>query len=248
MRFSRRTLASLARVISEYNTNSDLDALAYEFGKEDSAVGSSKIARCVSFVKAVEKECAETCEDRQIIDIIEKTLSLLNEWQFENSGLVSGLLASLQIDGFHFSNGVIMPTTPEPASLGPILSQLEQDLSSYELKVASRHYSQACENLADGNFEAANGQVRSFLENLFVTVCDKTSGKNFKDPGAALQHLKQIDKIDASEWNNFRGFWDSCQSNGPHHGLSTNEEAIYRLHMATAIARYLLYKFSQENI
>jgi hypothetical protein len=93
----------------------------------------------------------------------------LNEWQFENSEIVAGFLTSLQIDGFHFSNGVIMPTTPEPASLGPILSQLERDLLECKLKVASKHYSQACENLAAGNFEAANGQIRSFIENLFVT-------------------------------------------------------------------------------
>ncbi len=242
MRFSRRTLASLAKVISKYNAHSDIDVLAYEFGKEDAAVGSSKIARCVSFIKAVEKDCEDECDDQVIIDIIEKILNLLNEWQFENSGIVSGLMASLQIDGFHFSNGILMPTTPEPASLGPILSQLEKDLSSRELKIAARHYSQACENLAAGNFEAANGQIRSFMENLFITFCDKVSGKKFKDAGAALQHLKQIDKIDASEWNNFRGFWDSCQSNGPHHGLSNNEEAIFRVHMATAIARYLLHK------
>lgn len=243
MRFSRRTLASLARVISEYNSNADIYALAYEFGKEDVAIGSSKIAKCINFVKNLEKECEEIGEDRPIIEVIERTLSLYNERDVEDRELVSGLLASLRVDGFHFSNGVIIPTTPEPASLGPILSQLEQDLSNCELRVAARHYSQACENLAAGNFEAANGQVRSFLENVFITICVKVSGKALKDPGAALQHLKQINKIDPSEWNNLRGFWDSCQSNGPHHGLSNNEEAIYRLHMATAIVRYLLYKF-----
>ncbi|NQT56300.1 MAG: hypothetical protein HQ551_08745 [Desulfobacteraceae bacterium] len=248
MRFSRRTLASLARVISEYNTHSDLDALAYEFGKEDSAVGSTKVARCVSFIKALESECEDERDDHKIVDVIEKTLSLLNQWHFENSGMVSGLLASLQVDGFHFSDGVIRPTTPEPASLDPILSQLEKDLLSLELKIASRHYSQACENLVSGNFEATNGQIRSFLENLFITLCEKGSGKKMNDAGSALQHLRQISKIDASEWNTFRGFWDSCQSNGPHHGLSSNEEAIYRLHVATAIARYLLYKFLEEAI
>ena len=243
MRFSRRTLASLARVISEYNSHAEIDLLAYEFGKEDAAVGSSKIARCVSFVKNLEIECEKESEDRPIVEIIEKTLSILNECHFKNSEFVSGLLASLRVDGLHFSNGAIIPTTPQPASLGPILSQLEQDLSSYELSVAARHYSQACENLAAGNFEAANGQVRSFLENVFITICGKTSGKDFKDPSSALQHLKQINKIDPSKWNIFRSFWDSCQSNGPHHGLSNNEEAIYRLHVATAIVRYLLYKF-----
>ena len=60
--------------------------------------------------------------------------------------------------------------------------------------------------------------------------------------------VKQLERIDLSEWNNFRGFWESCQSNGPHHGLSNNEEAIYRLHTATALSRYLLFKFSYEDI
>jgi hypothetical protein len=55
MRFSRRTLAALARVISEYNTHSDLNVLAYEFGKESAAVGSTKITRCIGLIKAIEK-------------------------------------------------------------------------------------------------------------------------------------------------------------------------------------------------
>lgn len=102
--------------------------------------------------------------------------------------------------------------------------------------------------MAAGNFESANGQVRSFLENLFISICEKACGKRFDNAGSALQHLKQLERIDASEWNNFRGFWESCQSNGPHHGLSNNEEAIYRLHTATALSRYLLFKFLYEDI
>lgn len=247
MRLSRKTLAAVARVLSEYTSHSDLDALAYEFGKEDSAVGSSRIGRCVSFIKALEKDCEEAGDDHPIIEIIERTLGLLNEWRFKNSPLVGSLVLSLQIDGFQYSNGLIIPTTPEPASLGPLLSQLERDLMRSGLEVAATHYSQACENLVAGNFEAANGQLRSFLENLFITVCEKASGRHFQDASAALQHLKQTTEIDVCEWNTFRGLWESCQSNGPHHGLSNNEEAIYRLHMVTAIARYLLYK-SQADL
>ena len=105
-----------------------------------------------------------------------------------------------------------------------------------------RYYSQACDNMAKGNFESANGQVRSFLESLFIALCERVTAKSVTDAKAALQHLHNQKHLDVAEWNTFRSFWDSCQTNGPHHGLSSQREAVYRLQVCTAVARYLMSK------
>ena len=241
MRFSRRTLTALTKSISETHTHTDIDMLAFELGWENAAVGSSKLARCFSMVKEMRRASEEAGNDGPIAELIEITLQSASEYQLKNLESLSGLLASLEVDGFEFNGAKLIPGTPTPASTSSEVSALEGALQDFGMNVAAEHYKQACDNLVDGNFESANSQIRSFLEDLFISICDKICGKSFGEASAALQHLRDKGVIEPSEWNTFRGFWDTCQTNGSHHGLTNSEEALYRLHMATAISRYLIH-------
>ena len=245
MRFSRRTLAALARVLSELNSHSDIDTLAYELSLEAVAIGPNKLSRCVALVKNLEKTCTELGSDKPIVELIQSVLASTTEWQFQDLTSVSGLTSGLQVDGFEYSKGILFPGTPQPAVLAPQISMLEQQLQAMRLNVASAQYKQAADTLVDGHFEAPNGQLRSFLQNLFIELCEIVTKKRFEDPTAALQHPKNCKCLEPKEWNMCRGFWDSCQSNGPHHGLTDSEEALFRLHMGTALARYLIHKFAK---
>lgn len=149
---------------------------------------------------------------------------------------------SLLLDGFGIGdNFKLFPHTPEPASLAPQLSKLEQNLESCGLSVALTHYQQAYKNFTDGHFESCNGQIRCFIENLIPEICKCITGKELiNNPPAALQNLQQNNKIDSNEEAMFKNFWSHIQDEGPHQGLTTASEALYRLHMATAIARYLM--------
>lgn len=240
MRFSRSTLVALARVIVENNSHTEIDILAYEFRLDKPAVDQNKLAKCLGLVAALEKRCEELHDDQEILKLLETVLSRVDYWRRDDSDNVAGLLATLSVDGFELQDDKLVVTTPGPARLGPEVSAVEQNLSAYGLNVAASHYSQAVENLARGNFEAANGQLRSFMEDLFISICKAKRSKNFKDARSALQHMKDSGFLEPSEWNMYRGFWDSSQNNGPHHGLSDYSEALYRLHVGTAIARYML--------
>jgi hypothetical protein len=115
-------------------------------------------------------------------------------------------------------------------------------LQELGLNVALIHYQQAIENFVKGNAEAANSQVRPFLENLFLSLCQVHTVREFTDASAALQHLRNKRWLDDGEWNHLRHFWADIQDNGPHQGLSNSEEALFRTQVATAVARYLLAK------
>jgi hypothetical protein len=97
-------------------------------------------------------------------------------------------------------------------------------------------------NITASNWEAANGQIRPFMESLLVDLGKRETSKVRSDPSAALQDLRDQEFIDKPEWQMIRGFWQGIQNNGPHQGLSYEQEALFRLHVATAIARYLIYK------
>ncbi len=151
---------------------------------------------------------------------------------------------SLVLDGFVVSSDYrLLPHTPEPASLGPKLSKLENNLKSCGLNVSFKHYQQAFENFTDGILKLVMGQSGLLLQNLIPEICKQITGGDFTcNPPSALQHLKQKSKIDGSEEGMFKNFWTHIQDEGPHQGLTTQSESLYRLHMATAIGRYLMEK------
>ncbi|GJL50833.1 MAG: hypothetical protein NPIRA01_20600 [Nitrospirales bacterium] len=67
---------------------------------------------------------------------------------------------SLMLDGFVIDKNLrLLPHTPEPASLTPQLSKLEQNLRRYGLSVALTHFQQANKNFTDGHYESCNGQI-----------------------------------------------------------------------------------------
>lgn len=237
---NRRTLVALARLTEGTRSSANIDVLAYEFNCESAAVGSNKLQRSLNIVRAIEARATEANDIRPMLEFVEAVFRDVNDWAHQNNPDVESFISLLEVDGYQFTNGHLIPTTPGPAALGAEVSALEAQLNDAGLNVASTHYRQACDNFADRNWESANGQIRSFLENLFLAMSDRLTGKQFHDAGAALQHLNNEGILEPAEWNTWRGFWATCQTNGPHHGLSNDREAIYRLQIATAVGRYAL--------
>ena len=148
-------------------------------------------------------------------------------------------LRSLGIEGIEHRDSRLIPATPGPVNVASEISVLESELQQRGYSIAVSHYRQAVDNFVDGNWEASNGQVRSFIEDLFV-IAGASAGFSKGEPRAALDFLRDNQRIDTKQWNLFRAYWDEIQDNGPHRGLSDPEEALFRIHMGTALARYLL--------
>lgn len=116
------------------------------------------------------------------------------------------------------------------------------DISRF-LAIALNYFQQAYQNFTDGHFESSNAQIRSFVENRIPEICKNIRGVEFiNNPPAFLQNLRDKGKIDHNEEGMFKNFWKHIQDEGPHQGLTSESEALYRLHMATAITRYLKEK------
>ncbi len=110
------------------------------------------------------------------------------------------LLHALRLDGFEWRDGKLVPTTPEPVALADELSRLERDLQGLSMSVAAAHYRQAYESFVAGNWEAANGQIRSFVEDFFIEIGRRVTSKVRSDPSASLQDLRNQGFLDEPEW------------------------------------------------
>ncbi|MCX5772037.1 MAG: hypothetical protein NTZ09_17440, partial [Candidatus Hydrogenedentes bacterium] len=188
MRFSRKTLANLARVMEIGHT--ELNALFFEHGIEDAHVTGNQRDKALAFLSAVEARKVPSEADEIVLEVTERLLSLRSEYVRQHDPGIRRLLASLNLDGLDYRDGHLVPTTPEPATLGPQISALEIDLANAGLTTAGEHYRQASDNFVDGNWEACNGQLRSFLEDLLIVACERLSGGVFKNTSSALQHLR----------------------------------------------------------
>ncbi len=88
----------------------------------------------------------------------------------------------LRVDGYELRQAVsgpgwkvtatyqLLPAGAAPAPIEPDLTALEAELEANGYSVALRHYTQAVRSYVAGELEAANGQLRSFLEDLFVEL------------------------------------------------------------------------------
>ena len=240
MSYSNKTIAELCRALAAaVISRAELDLVFLENNLPSDQIGEGLQPRSNALVNALLNR-----EDT------EAALTRLVEYVLERKGAGSAasdrLLQSLRIDGFEWHEGRLVPTTPQPASLHPELSQLELDMQALNLSVAAQHYRQAYESFVASNWEAANGQIRSFMEGFLIALGNIETTNVPSNTWQLFRTFKNEGFFDCAEWQMLKGFWQGIQDNGPHYGLSNEEEALFRLHPATSIARYAIHK-SQAN-
>lgn len=241
MRFSRQTLAELARSLANVQAKEEIRNLAYQFNLENELSGTWLKELAGSLVRSAEQLMTEKKAEKAILRFI--------EYAFRHTFIDSeGPLArSLKIDGFEWDGSKLIPTTPSPATLGREITTLETRLDELGFDVAKRHYDQCYESFVDGRWEACNGQLRSFMEDFLIKLGNSQSSQSRTDPNAALGDLRSNLLLNDKEWNLGRSIWAILHESGAHAGISGHDEALFRLHIATSYAQYLLNKVRQKK-
>lgn len=247
-RFSGATAAALIEIVANFS-HGELDVIFIGLGAEgqdllENGERGNKLQR-VSNVVTYLRHTPRKKTEPSLLDLVKEVLEeRLGEYIYAADGSVhpryEKLIASLRADGFELKDGMVVRSTPDPAAMAPEMSALEQDLDDRGFTIALKHYRQSIDNHRSENLEASNGQLRSFLENLLIEVCAEETGKTTKDPKGAVDRLLNATTIDGDEAQLLKGLIGVSNKRGAHHGLTDEEEALFRLHFSTAAARYLL--------
>jgi len=238
VRFSNKTIAELCRALGNVvNSHAEMDLLFLEHDLSSQDCAGGLQARLMALVNAA-RRLDRPADERVLTALAQYALERGNP----NSAPIERLAHALSADGLEWREGRLVPTTPGPAALATELSMLEQDLQELGLNVAAKHYRQAHESFVAGNWEAANAQIRPFMENLLIELSRRQTSNTRGNAAVALQDLRDAGFFDQAEWQMLKGFWQGIQDNGPHHGLSHEQEALFRLHVATSVARYSIHK------
>lgn len=142
----------------------------------------------------------------------------------------------------------ILPTDAGPVPLNAEISALEAELRGRGYDEALNHYQQAVDAFARHDYEAANGQLRTALEDLVMRLAeDHTSYARPARAGDGTNAINQLTQApalaEADGGNMLKGLWGMSHTRGSHPGRSNADETRFRLHAITATARLLLHRF-----
>ncbi|MFC9081905.1 hypothetical protein ACFTY7_33870 [Streptomyces sp. NPDC057062] len=134
---------------------------------------------------------------------------------------------------------------------------LEHELEARGYKKALGHYREALSSFAGQKHASSNGQLRTALEALVVSLAVDHTG--YEDNGRANQGgtaLKTLYSRDApgpviigkplptrDGGTLIQGVWDISHTNGSHPGLSDAQEARIRMQLITGVMMFLLRHF-----
>jgi hypothetical protein len=197
-------------------------------------------------------------DDGQLVGdlVVEAAVERIDEY---NEHRALHLRRSLERAGYRIENGRLRRTLPEELDLPAADDEVHTLLERFNLATPLGHLNQAIQNHNQGNWAAANGQLRSFLESLLDEIAyalvpgvsrDPQHGETRREALAQLQPPFLSTAL--NEWghqgkNLVNGVFKRLHPQGAHPGLSDEEDSTFRLHLVLLLGRVILRRFEARQ-
>ena len=147
-------------------------------------------------------------------------------------------------------NPSLRAALPQEIQLPETDDEVHELLKQFQFATPLGHLDQAIEAHTRGDWAAANGQLRTFLESLFDDIA-----RNVKPQEAAQRPSSENRRAlladigflasDRNEWttdgkNYINGLFKMLHTEGSHPGLSDEDHSTFRLHVVLVTARTFL--------
>jgi hypothetical protein len=261
-KFSNRTLSCIIEILADSYTDSKLRTLFFKYNLLDVYEQSGRLTAKRRKVNDVFQHLCAAGDDssrRALESIVRETLkefypqkevSQIRRQRFFEK--FPDLDTALRADGFHVREGELIPiisSLVEPVKEEALVETL---LDKYGFSIAKNHLKQSYENYVGGNWEAANGALRSFLQDVFdqIALIIAPLGAGQKAPGGERRKLLQEKHFIESdtEAKLVLGFFQFASHKGSHPGISNESDSRLRRYMAVALASYYLEKLEGFNV
>lgn len=263
--FSRRTVIA-AIDLFEGQYHADLTAFLMELGPTvytHIRTEPISLKNRLSDLKRYVDQFPETLIDGAPLQLIlvERAVSLLPpepeyEWsrQPRVTPAMETFIRTLELDGFTVTEGALRRTLPTDIGLPETESELMRLLAHHGLDIAKSHLQQAMDAHARGNWAGANGQIRTFLDALLDTITERIDPATATLPTGQPRRAKLASwnflSIQLNEWGDdgkgfLNGLVKRLHPQGPHPGLSDEDDSTFRLHVVLLTATLLLRRFDR---
>ncbi|MCA9259560.1 MAG: hypothetical protein KDA61_10195 [Planctomycetales bacterium] len=269
-RFSRRTVLAAIDVLNMVMVQSATSAFLIELGPEvyravpDDPVSVAK--RMNGLKRFVDDHPGYETDEGPIEEaIVRKAVGFLSGAEPTSPGWDSyerddlppeprRFAQYLERDGFVIGDGTLRRILPAELGLPAASSELDGLLDKHGFVTAKGHLEQASEAHARGDWAAANGQFRTFIESMLDEMVERldptatalSSGHQRRAKLASIGLLAR----DLNEWDDHgKGFVNGLirrlHPEGSHPGLSDEDDSTFRLHVVLLTARLLMRRFDR---
>lgn len=152
---------------------------------------------------------------------------------------------------------VLRAALPDEVDLPQTDDEVHQLLRHFNFQLAAGHLDQAIEAHTRGDWAAANGQIRTFLEGLFEEIATHIDPQQAAAAGSAENRRAWLARRGflseaRNEWtpdgkNFINGTFKMLHTEGSHPGLSDEDRSTFRLHLALITARTFLRRLKNGS-
>lgn len=179
--FSPRTVLAAVEAFS-FSTNAQIENLAWKYDLVD-ALGDGGIAKKESRLARhlVENPDLKGYAGSSLVyELIERVITerCKSSWgdPLDAAEVVPKLIRSFRQDGFEVRDGKLVRIVPDAVPVAAAQDELARLLQEHEFLTAIGHLDQAIAANARGDWAAANGQIRTFVEEFFDRIAEGLSG------------------------------------------------------------------------
>ena len=248
--------ADIRKMLFEHELNerfqevSKLDALGYVFYP---MVDDAEIQR---YAKMYDNPYYSTPDgfsidrDKEVRNTIELIEHIVQEFPSRYGGedRIEVLRKSLRSDGLDLDDeGRVVRFLSQAVDPGKEQGLLESRLIKAGFTLAHEHFDEAVSSAEIGNWKAANGQIRTFLEALCDAIAERLheGGEEAPKGGDARNLMADRGFLSKEESNLLKAFFTVLHGAGAHPGTSSEDDCHRRRLMAVALANYYLDHFDE---
>jgi hypothetical protein len=265
--FTRPTLVAAVEFLETHN-QARFDQMILRLGLEGvvpSGTAMSVPKKCNALGRVVVQQ------PTSIVEGVDGNITLAEAVVREAVQLVTGFskpledvfLRGLARDGYvvqlngRGGNPQLRVALPNEIGLPAIDDEVHEILKYFCFNTPLGHLGQAIEAHTHGDWAAANGQLRTFLESMFDDIAKKlrqseTAQRSTSENRRALLAEIGFLAVDRNEWtrdgkNYINGLFKMLHTEGSHPGLSDEDHSTFRLHVVLVTARTFLRRIRYEQ-
>ena len=268
--FSRRTIVAAIDVMDSKLYQADMTRFLLKAGpKIRSAIRGEAFSlqkRMSDLIQFVDDNPNYPCDDGPLEMLIVKKAAVLIQPYYESiidpepsdlPPVIKTFRRALQQDGFdvNAADGSLRPTLPKDIGTPHIESELIRLLEVHGFLTAKGHLDQAFDAHTRENWAGANSQLRTFIEAFFDEIAEKLDPSAHTHPGHARRaKLANLGFFNSSlnEWDDhgkgfINGLIKRLHPEGPHPGLSSEDDSTFRMHIVLLTAMLFLRRYDQKS-
>lgn len=259
--FTRPTLVAAVELL-ERHTQAQFNQMILRLGLEEQVSSSTMISvanKCALLGRLIVQRADEVCETlsgtislgeaviREAVRLAKRDSDDHLHTAFERGLARDGYIVVWDDRG---RNPSIRAALPDEIQLPQTDDEVHELLKTYNFSVPLGHLNQAIEAHTRGDWAAANGQLRTFIESLFDDIArnvrpQEAAARPTSENRRALLAEVGFLAIDRNEWtsdgkNYINGLFKMLHTEGSHPGLSDEDHSTFRLHVVLVTARTFL--------